>query len=200
MTAPATDAQDILRSALARSATRHVRLCPRQVLGARMGLHARERPEYAVEVPLLVIVETDGCFIDGVEAATGCSPGARTLAIEDVGKVAATFVNLDTGIAARIAPRPDVRRVALEFAPDAQSRFQAQLLGYQRMPAPLLLDVRPVELRTPLVDLRGRRGRTACLRCGEEVIDGREVTAGRTTLCRPCAWGGYYRPAAGPSR
>jgi formylmethanofuran dehydrogenase subunit E len=59
---------------------------------------------------LLVILETDGCFADGVRVATGCSIGKRTLRIEDYGKVAATFVDILTGQTIRLALKPDVRQ------------------------------------------------------------------------------------------
>ena len=35
------------------------------------------------EKRLLVIVETDGCFVDGVEAVAGVAVGRRTLRVED---------------------------------------------------------------------------------------------------------------------
>ena len=56
-----------------------------------------------------MILESDGCFADGLEAATGCTVGHRTLRVEDYGKIAATFVDVSTGQAIRIAPRLDVR-------------------------------------------------------------------------------------------
>src|SRR5512147_1692459 len=89
------------------SASRHTHLCPRQVLGARMGLAGARA--LGLDLPvhykrLLVILETDGCFADGVEAATGCTVGHRTMRVEDYGKIAATFVDVQTGRAFRLAP------------------------------------------------------------------------------------------------
>ncbi len=71
-------------------------LCPRQVLGARMGLFGSQLLGIAIsgnEKRLLVIVETDGCFADGVSVATSCTVGARTLRVIDHGKVAVVFVD-----------------------------------------------------------------------------------------------------------
>ena len=88
-----------LSQLLARSSARHSKLCPRQVLGVRMGLYAvelLELPKRPHSKRLLVIAETDGCFADGIEVATGCTIGQRTLRIEDYGKVAATFVDTFT--------------------------------------------------------------------------------------------------------
>jgi formylmethanofuran dehydrogenase subunit E len=79
----------------------HDHLCPRQILGVRIG-HGRYENTGFDEPPakkqLLVISETDGCFVDGVIAATNCTVGHRTLRVEDYGKVAATFVDTKTGL------------------------------------------------------------------------------------------------------
>jgi formylmethanofuran dehydrogenase subunit E len=175
----------------------HRHLCPRQVLGIRMGVLAGEL--LALELPqqnkrLLTIVETDGCFCDGVAVATNCWVGRRTMRVEDYGKVAATFVDTQTSAAWRIAPHPNARRHATRYAPEAKSRWQAMLLGYQRMPAAELLVSRRVELRTPVGEIISRAGQRArCDRCGEEIINDREVVVGGETLCRACALGGYYQ-------
>ena len=75
---------------LEQCAVRHSRLCPRQVLGVRMGLLAGK--VLGLDVPnagnnLLTLVETDGCAADGVSAATGCTVGNRRLRVLDFGKV-----------------------------------------------------------------------------------------------------------------
>ena len=95
-----------LQTLLEISASRHSHLCPRQVLGVRMGMFAGEI--LGLDLPqlkkrLLTILETDGCFADGVEVATGCTLGHRTLRVEDYGKTAAVFVDTKTGRAARLA-------------------------------------------------------------------------------------------------
>ena len=96
-----------LKEILEQSAAMHHHLCPRQVLGARLGLLAGA--ELGLSLPqsdkrLLTIVETDGCFVDGVSVATGCTVGHRTLRVEDYGKVAATCIDTQTGRALRLAP------------------------------------------------------------------------------------------------
>jgi len=193
-----------LDEALELAVERHGRLCPRQVLGARIGLAALD----ALELPfgradrrrLLAFVETDGCFVDGVEGATGCSMGHRTLQLRDLGKVAAVFVDLDTRAAVRIAPRLDVRTRALEYAPGELRHYYAQLEGYQRMPAALLLDVRAVRLRDDIPFLVGRPGiRVNCSDCGEEIINGREVASTGRVRCGSCATGAFYEPVELPA-
>lgn len=182
---------------LAESAALHRHLCPRQVLGVQMGRLAAEL--LSLDLPqrdkrLLTIVETDGCFTSGLSVATNCWVGRRTLRVEDYGKVAATFVDTETQTTIRIAPSPTARERAAAFAPDARNRWEAMLLGYQRMAPAELFVWQPVILTTPIAAIVSRAGqRAACDRCGEEILNEREVVIGAQTLCRHCAYGGYYR-------
>ncbi len=187
-----------LQAILERSAERHRHLCPRQVLGARIGLAGAAA--LRLEVPrrdkrLLILVETDGCFADGIEAATGCSMGHRTLRLEDYGKIAATFVDVRSGRAVRVAPRLDVRERAWKYAPEETRRYFAQLKGYQRMPEEELLVVQPVTLATPVEAIVSRPGvRVNCDCCGEEIINEREIRVDGQVLCRACVGPAYYVP------
>ena len=71
------------------------------------------------------------------------------------------------------------------------------LLGYQRMPQELLLQWQAVELTTPVAVLLSRPGARACCdRCGEEILNEREVARDGLTLCRSCAGDGYYQPVS----
>src|SRR5512136_46345 len=79
----------------------------------------------------LVFIETDGCFADGIEVATGASIGHRTLRVNDLGKIAATFADLRSGKSVRISPQHHVRIRARDYARGASSRYGAQLEGYE---------------------------------------------------------------------
>lgn len=192
---------DQLTELLRESAARHCHLCPRQVLGARMGLRAARLLDLALPQTnkrLLTLVETDGCFADGVSVATGCWVGRRTLRVVDFGKVAATFVDTHTGQAVRLAARRSARGLAADYAPEARGRWEAQLLGYQCMPDALLLDECAVALTTPLAQILSRPGQLAvCQVCGEEIINEREVARAGQVLCRTCAGESYYAVLAG---
>lgn len=189
-----------LQALLAASAARHSHLCPRQVLGVRAGLAAGEI--LGLDLPpqdkrLLVILETDGCFADGVEVATGATVGHRTLRIEDYGKTAATFVDTYTGRAVRLTPAPGVRHAAQRYAPQADSHYMAQLYGYQSMPAGELFTVSEVQLDPPLEAVISVHGLKAiCAACGEEIINAREVLLDGRVLCRSCAGQSYYTPVS----
>lgn len=186
-----------LAGLLEQSAELHKHLCPRQVLGARMGVYAGEL--LGLELPqsgkrLYTLVETDGCFADGVSVAAGCWMGRRTMRLVDYGKVAATFVDTKIWRAVRVWPNPAARTLAAQYAPGAKSRWHAYLAAYQVMPLAELLLARPVELTIDLKALISRPGvRAECDRCGEEIINEREVLRNGATLCRPCAEGAYYR-------
>lgn len=192
-----------LQTLLAQSTSRHSHLCPRQVLGVRIGLAGAAA--LGLDLPradkrLLVILETDGCFADGVDVATGCTVGHRTLRVEDLGKIAATFIDVCTGQAVRVAPALDARERARRYAPQERRHYFAQLLAYQIMPDAELMTVQPVELVQPVTDLVSHPGvRVNCDGCGEEIINQREVVLGDLHLCRSCIGEGYYR-ALTPSR
>ena len=186
----------LLEELLQRSAELHHHLCPRQVLGVRMGLLGGRLLELVVpqrDKRLLAIVETDGCASDGVAVATNCWVGRRTMRVLDFGKVAVTFVDTQTNRAMRIAPSQQSRHLAEQYAATAESRWHAYLLGYQHMPDAELFSVRPVQLRFSLEELLSKESyRVICAHCGEEVTNQREVIQDGRTLCRPCAGHGYY--------
>jgi formylmethanofuran dehydrogenase subunit E len=190
-----SDLTDLLKQ----STERHSHLCPRQVLGARIGLAGASA--LGLEVPrrdkrLLVILETDGCFADGIEVATGCTVGHRTMRIEDYGKVATTFVDVKTEQALRIAPQLDVRQKAATYAPAESRHYFAQLQAYQSMPEAELLKIQPVFLNRSIKSILSRAGvRVHCEDCGEEIINEREIIILGRILCQPCAHGGYSHTA-----
>jgi len=194
----------VLEPLLAASALQHRHLCPRQVLGIRIGLRGlRElgwvgddyQPRFDNHRKrLLTIVETDGCGADGVSAATDCWVGRRTLRVVDYGKVAATFIHTATGQAIRIAPRPEARELARMYAPQARSRWHAYLEAYQVIPDKELLLVQPVQLRQSLAEILSRpSARAICQQCGEEIINEREVVMSDQILCRACTGESYYK-------
>ena len=193
---------DLLDVCLVRSAERHSHLCPRQVLGVRIGLYAlrllgleHERKDKQ----LFVFMETDGCAADGVEVATNCSVGRRTMRMVDYGRVAATFVDQASGRAIRLSPRHDVREASGRYMPDAKTRWLAYLEAYKLIPSRELVAVQPVELTVSLRAIISKAGiRVNCEACGEEIFNGREVRRQDKALCRACAGESYYTPSAQP--
>jgi len=195
----------VLRPLLQATADRHFHLCPRQVLGVRMGLYGLRllglvdgeyQPRFVNEGKrLLVFVETDGCGADGIAVATDCAVGWRTLRVVDYGKMAATLVHVDSNRAIRLSPHPDARDLAQSCAPDAESRWHAYVAAYQLLADEAMMVARPVQLTQSLAVILSRpEARAVCAVCGEEVMNEREVVGenGRI-LCQSCAGNGYYR-------
>ena len=187
-----------LTSLLERSAALHNHLCPRQVLGVRMGLYAGVLLNLALpqtDKRLFTFIETDGCFADGIAVATGCTLGHRTLRLMDNGKVAATFVDTETGRGVRIAPHSLARTRAARVFPELESHWRAQLEAYQIMPDSELFEVQDVMLNLSLARLISRAGvRVNCTVCGEEILNEREVIVEGQTLCKSCAGERYWSP------
>ena len=180
------------------SATHH-NVCPRQVLGARMGMCAAE--VLGLDLPqknkrLFAFMETDGCTLDGVGAATGCWVGRRTMRVLDFGKIAVTFVDTHTDRAIRVSPHPDVRAAVPVYASQVEDRWQAYLEAYQIMPREKLLVVEPVKLLVSMREIISQEGiKAVCECCGEEIFNEREVHVDGQTLCRACAGQSYYELA-----
>ena len=186
-----------IETLLEMSSRNHDHLCPRQILGVRIGLAGLKALGFS-EPParkrLLTILETDGCFADGVMAATLCSVGHRTLRIEDYGKAAASFVDCLTGRAVRVAPALDIRDRALACAPEEPRHYFAQMKAYRVLPDERMLTITEVQLETPLEKIMSRRGvRVNCAICGEEIMNEREIEREGMLLCRACAGLAYLR-------
>jgi formylmethanofuran dehydrogenase subunit E len=194
---------DGLEELLDRSAALHRHLCPRQVLGVRMGIFAGRLLE--LDLPqtsqkrLFTFIETDGCAADGVSVATGCWIGRRTMRVVDFGKVAATFVDTRTGDAFRIRPHSGCRARATALLPHARSGWHAQLKAYQLLPDTELLDAYPVGLTVDIKAIISRpRVRVDCQVCGEEILNEREVLHEDSVLCRACAGEAYAQAVSVP--
>lgn len=194
----------LLNDVLEISAELHHHLCPRQVLGARMGLfglrmlglwNGRDGERFLNGGKrLFMIAETDGCGLDGISAATNCWVGRRTLRVEDYGKMGGTLIDTLTGQAVRVSPRSEAREHCDVYAPDAESRWHAYLEAYHVMPDHLLLKAQAVELTVNVTKWISQPGmRTTCTQCGEEIMNERELWRGNRPFCVPCVNGGYYR-------
>jgi formylmethanofuran dehydrogenase subunit E len=185
-----------IESLLRQSAGLHRHLCPRQVLGVRLGMYAAQQFPGALpqmDKRMIAMVEMDGCFCDGVSVATGCSMGHRTMRLADDGKIAATFIDTREGRALRIFALPDLRARAAAAATGARTRWHAYLEAYQQLPAVEMFGQQEVGLKFDLDALVGRVGsRAVCAGCGEEILNQRELRRDGHALCRSCAGESYW--------
>ena len=185
-----------LQPLLDKSARDHSRLCPRQILGVRLGLVGMKALGFdspPAEKQLLIITETDGCFVSGLSAATNCSVGHRTLRVEDYGKAAAVFVDVKTSRAVRIAPALDIRQRACAHESDESLHYAEQMQAYQSMSDEEMFTVTEVQLTASIEAIVSRPGMCViCDVCGEEIMNEREERQNEMNLCHACAHGGYY--------
>ena len=178
----------------------HGHLCAGQVLGVRMAMLGLEK--LGIEDPrgnkedrkrLVTFVEIDRCATDAIAVVTGCRLGKRTLKFRDWGKMAATFVDLSTGKAIRIAAKESSKRLAREMHPEIESKNQQQMLAYREMPEDDLFTKEWVKVELPAEEFPGYKGeRIVCAECGEGISFRREVLRDGRILCRACAGERYY--------
>lgn len=180
------------------AAQSHGHMCPGQVLGVRMAM--RGLRELGFDDPakyrkrLVTFVEIDRCATDAVSLVTGCRLGKRSLKFVDYGKVAATFLDLETQRAVRVVARDDSRAKAKSMFPEIPEESKRQLEAYKVMDEADLFVVENVEVNLPPEDLPGhKRSRVACDACGEGINHGRERRVNERVLCRSCAGENYYR-------
>src|SRR5882757_2518309 len=104
------------------AALAHGHLCAGQVLGVRMAMLGLR--ELGIDDPvaerkrIVTYVEIDRCLTDAVALVSNCRLGKRALKVRDWGKVAATFLDLHTGRALRIAAKESSKQAARELFPE----------------------------------------------------------------------------------
>jgi formylmethanofuran dehydrogenase subunit E len=178
----------------------HGHLCAGQVLGVRMAMLGLEKlgitdPRGRDRKRLFTFVEIDRCATDAVGVVTGCRLGKRALKFRDWGKMAATFVDVESGRAVRIAAKESSKQKARELHPECESKNQQQMLAYREMPETDLFDVQWVKVELPPEERPGFKGeRIVCDECGEGINFKKEVQRDGKTLCRACAGERYYTP------
>jgi formylmethanofuran dehydrogenase subunit E len=181
------------------AAVAHGHLCAGQVLGVRMAmLGLREigiTDPIAERKRIVTYVEIDRCLTDAVALVANCRLGKRALKVRDWGKVAATFVDLQTGRAIRIAAKESSRQAAREMFPD-MPKDAGQQKAYAQLSDETLFDKKWVKVEVKPEDLPGFKcPRVVCDECGEGINFKREVLQGGRTLCRSCAGESYYAEA-----
>jgi formylmethanofuran dehydrogenase subunit E len=187
-----------LHQYLDEAAVAHGHICAGQVLGVRLAMLGLRELGIADPVGerkrLVTYVEIDRCVTDAVALVAGCRLGKRALKFFDWGKVAATFVDLQSGRAVRIVAREASKKRAGEMFPSLEKE-QGQQQAYRVLPDEELFEKRWVSVDIRPEDLPGYKGpRVVCEECGEGINFKREVAVNGRTLCRACAGQRYYVP------
>ena len=178
------------------AAVAHGHLCAGQVLGVRlamMGLRELGITDPIAERKRIVTyVEIDRCMTDAIGLVANCRLGKRALKFRDWGKVAATFVDLQTGRAIRIAARESSKQIAREMFPE-MTKDAGQQKAYAELSEEILFEKKWVKVEVKAHDMPGYKGpRVVCAECGEGINFAREVLHDGRALCRSCAGETYY--------
>ena len=145
---------------------------------------------------LVTFVEIDRCATDAVAVVTGCRLGKRALKFRDWSKMAATFVDVNSGKAVRIAAKESSKALARQMHPELENKNSQQMLAYREMPNDDLFTIQWVKVDLPPEEFPGYKGeRIVCEICGEGINFRREVQREGKILCRACAGERYYEPA-----
>ena len=180
----------------------HGHLCAGQILGVRMAMLGCQRlgiddPKGANRKRLVTFVEIDRCATDAIAVVTGCRLGKRALKFRDWGKMAATFVDLSTGRAIRIAALESSKQRARELYPNIENKNQQQMLAYRELPNEDLFHEQWVSVPIHPREMPGyKSARISCDNCGEGINYDREVRRDEKILCAACASPEtrYYQP------
>ena len=189
---------ELLETYLHEAELAHGHLCAGQVLGVRMAMAGLSRlgiqdARGADRKRLVTYVEIDRCATDAIGVVTGCRLGKRALKFFDWGKMAATFVDLESGRAIRVSAKESSKEAARRLHPELQSKNEQQMLAYREMKDEDLFLFQNVKVDVRPEDLPGFKGeRIVCSKCGEGVNFHREVVRGEKVLCRGCAGESYY--------
>ena len=179
----------------------HGHLCAGQVLGVRLAMLGLRKlciddPQGKDRKRLVTFVEIDRCATDAVAVVTGCRLGKRALKFRDWGKVAATFVDVSTGKAIRIAAKESSKELARQMHPEIAEKNQQQMLAYREISDDDLFTTQWVKVDLPPEEFPGYKGeRVRCALCGEGINFRREIRRRGKVLCRGCAGESYYTVA-----
>ena len=180
----------------------HGHLCAGQVLGVRLAMLGCAR--LGIEDPrgrdrkrLVTFVEIDRCATDAIGVVTGCRLGKRALKFRDWGKMAATFIDLDTQRAIRIVARESSKDLARQLHPEMENKNLQQMAAYRELRDEDLFEEQWVAVKLEAKEFPGYKGaRVVCHQCGEGINYDRFVVRNEETLCLSCAdpEERYYRP------
>ena len=154
----------------------HGHLCAGQVLGVRMALLGLKQlglddPQGKDRKRLVTFVEIDRCATDAVAVVTGCRLGKRALKFRDWGgKMAATFIDVSTGKAIRVAAQESSKALARQMHPEIENKNRQQMAAYREMSDDDLFTTQWVKVDLPPEEFPGYKGeRIACEVCGEGI-------------------------------
>lgn len=162
---------------------------------------------------IMAIAECNNCFLDGIQAISGCTLGNNALIYKDLGKTAATFFKRGENKAVRIAVKssadetpkdPDAEEAMALFDKAVKRREKLTLEESRRMkelwtkisfavlskPEEEIFDIK--EVRPQMLEYAPVFESVKCSLCGEDVMETRARIKETQYLCIPCAGDEYW--------
>lgn len=184
----------------------HGHLCAGQVLGVRMAMLGCARlgiqdPRGKDRKRIVTFVEIDRCATDAIGVVTGCRLGKRALKFRDWGKMAATFVDIESGRAVRIVARESSKDAARALHPEIENKNRQQMLAYRELSDRELFSEEWVRVTLEAREFPGYKSeRVVCAVCGEGINYERYMLRNGSKVCQGCAAPEqrYYQPMNTP--
>jgi formylmethanofuran dehydrogenase subunit E len=201
-----------IKTLLLKAGQLHGHYCPGLAMGV---LAATDAMQQIAEISdgmekLLAIVETNSCFVDGIQFVTGCTLGNNSLIYREYGKTAFTLTDR-SGNGVRYAVKPDFRERLRETSLEFHELFTKVVKNKQRDEASLtrfkqlakeasfaMVDLEPEQIfkiervQTTIPEYAAMVESVLCDQCGESVMETRIVEQAGQHLCRGCAQSAYY--------
>lgn len=190
----------------------HGHHCPGLALGVKASITAFKRleGEHTGMEDVIVIVETNNCFSDGVQYVTGCTFGNNSLVFKDLGKTAATFVKRgEKGL--RFKTRSDARDEWVKEFPEYSKLFtkvvkerdgidenRKQMMEMAEDISRFVMDIEPDKLfeietvEVTLPEYAPIHDSHICEGCGDSVMSTRTVERDGKIFCLICGEAEYF--------
>lgn len=208
-----------LEKLLDRAAEIHGHYCSYLALGVKAVYAAYKRlgiTESTGMEEIMAIVECNNCFVDGIQALSGCTLGNNALIYKDLGKTAVTFFRRGEKEGLRISVKfsfekikddPDAREALALFDRVVKKRKKLTLQEQERMkelwtkmsfdvlskPEDDVFNIKRVDVKTmeysPIFES------VKCSVCGEDVMETRIRMRENRPVCISCANDNYWMVA-----
>lgn len=205
--------KDDLRGLLNKASELHGHLCNYLVYGVIAGHYGLKKlgvKNTGME-EIIVILETNNCFSDGIQVVTGCSFGNNALIYRDFGKTAVTLSRRD-GKAIRLSMKPEYDDEIGNRYPEPYSLFDKLITKREKgspeefgrmmslfakmaseeidIPAETIFKIE--ELNIDLPEFAPIFESIKCSVCGENIMKSRAIEKNDNFYCIPCSKTQYY--------
>jgi formylmethanofuran dehydrogenase subunit E len=186
------DIQEKRRAWLKQCIDYHGHKCMGQVLGVRLAERGMELIGTTDRKKMIVFVENDRCIADAIQIMTGTRLGRRSMKLRDYGKMAATFLNCDTGEAWRVWVGGDIDAITMGQSVNKENKEEYLRVVLEARTEDLLKEMK-VKMEVPDDQMPGKPKRVVrCVKCNEKVMDSKDIETDDGPMCRSCRHGAYY--------